>query len=641
MIPRWVRVRLLLCAGVLAACFVALGRKAWTLQVDEAPRLAELGRKQYWRDVVLPPPRGSIRDIHGVELAVSVDVSSAYVNPRAIADVARSAAVLAPALRLDVRELEEKLASGRRFEWLRRHLSPDQARLVRALALPGVGVVAEPRRFYPARELAGPLLGFAGVDGRGIEGLELSLDAQLRGERTKVALLRDNNGQLVIPADGTPGAVPGADVTLTLDRYLQWSAERALAEGVRINQAKAGLAIVLDPRNGAVLAMASTPGLDPNAPAAAKEARNRPVTDAYEPGSVMKVFSIVAALDAGAIAPTDVIDVEGGKLAIGRRVIRDTHKGERLLIISDVVKFSSNVGAIKIARKLGKEKLHAALLRMGFGERTGIALPGEARGRVRDPERWGESGLATVSYGYGMTATPLQVAAAVAAVANRGIWHRPTILSRIGGDVIQPEARRVLGERAADDMREMLKTVMQKGGTADRIVVPGFTVAGKTGTAYKHDPVTKRYFTDKYLSSFIGFAPADDPRLAVLVMIDEPSAGKHYGGQVAGPVFAAIASEGLKYLGVAPTEPVTAPPPPAPAPDPEPVPDIEILDDSQDETLVTIPDFTGMSVGQVITTARERGLKLEIEGTGRAVEQFPPPGRAVKSIACHVTFDPG
>jgi cell division protein FtsI (penicillin-binding protein 3) len=406
MIPRWVRVRLLLCAGVLAACFVALGRKAWTLQVDEAPRLAELGRKQYWRDVVLPPPRGSIRDIHGVELAVSVDVSSAYVNPRAIADVARSAAVLAPALRLDVRELEEKLASGRRFEWLRRHLSPDQARLVRALALPGVGVVAEPRRFYPARELAGPVLGFAGVDGRGIEGLELSLDAQLRGERTKVALLRDNNGQLVIPADGTPGAVPGADVTLTLDRYLQWSAERALAEGVRSNQAKAGLAIVLDPRNGAVLAMASTPGLDPNAPAAAKEARNRPVTDAYEPGSVMKVFSIVAALDAGAIAPTDVIDVEGGKLAIGRRVIRDTHKGERLLIISDVVKFSSNVGAIKIARKLGKEKLHAALLRMGFGERTGIALPGEARGRVRDPERWGESGLATVSYGYGMTATP-------------------------------------------------------------------------------------------------------------------------------------------------------------------------------------------------------------------------------------------
>jgi cell division protein FtsI (penicillin-binding protein 3) len=191
-------------------------------------------------------------------------------------------------------------------------------------------------------------------------------------------------------------------------------------------------------------------------------------------------------------------------------------------------------------------------------------------------------------------------------------------------------------------MREMLKTVMQKGGTADRIVVPGFTVAGKTGTAYKHDPVTKRYFTDKYLSSFIGFAPADDPRLAVLVMIDEPSAGKHYGGQVAGPVFAAIASEGLKYLGVAPTEPVSAPPPPAPAPDPEPVPDIEILDaDSQDETLVTIPDFTGMSVGQVITTARERGLKLEIEGTGRAVEQFPPPGRAVKSIACHVTFDPG
>jgi cell division protein FtsI (penicillin-binding protein 3) len=283
---------------------------------------------------------------------------------------------------------------------------------------------------------------------------------------------------------------------------------------------------------------------------------------------------------------------------------------------------------------------------MGFGERTGIALPGEARGVVHAPARWGEAGLATISYGYGMTATPLQVAAALAAVANRGVWNRPHIVKGVGGgEAVEPERRRVLDDRAADEIREMLKLVMRKGGTGERIVVPGFAVAGKTGTAYKHDPETRRYSSNRYLSSFIGFAPADDPRLAIVVMIDEPSAGKHYGGQVAGPVFAAFAAEALKYLGVAPTEPTPPVPAPAPAPETDLPPDIEILPDSpseEDETaFVVIPDFTGLSVGQVLAAAAERGLRVEIEGTGRAVEQFPPPGRAVKSIACHVTFDPG
>jgi cell division protein FtsI (penicillin-binding protein 3) len=648
MSPRWVRVRLLCCAAVLTALFLGLAGKAWTLQVHQGPALAAVGRRQHWKELTLIPPRGSVRDTHGVELAVSVDVASAFVNPREVADLARTAAVLSRALRLDIRDLEEKLASGRHFEWLRRHLAPDEARLVKALALPGVGLAYEPRRFYPGRELAGPLLGFAGLDGRGLEGIELSLDTKLRGERAKMPVIRDRHGELVVPTEQAPAALPGADVTLTIDRFIQWSAERALLHGIREHRARAGLVVALDPRSGAVLALASWPTLDPNDPVGANEARNRPVVDAYEPGSVMKVFSVAAALDAGAVAPTDVIDVEGGRLQVGRRVIRDTHKGERLLLIGDIMKFSSNVGAIKIARRLGRERLHRALLALGFGARTNIELPGEARGVVRDPARWGEAGLATISYGYGITATPLQVAAALAAVANRGVWNRPHIVERIeapGAPAVAPEveSRRALSEKAAHDMTQMMKAVMLKGGTGESIVVPGFAVAGKTGTAYKHDPLTRRYSPDKYLSSFMGFAPADDPRLVVVVMIDEPSAGKHYGGPVAGPVFAAVVAESLKYLGVAGTEPVVAPPkPPASPPEPEPVPEIEIVDGPEpDGELTVIPDFTGMSVGQVLTLARERGVKVEIAGSGWAVRQFPPAGRAVKSITCHVTFDPG
>ncbi len=651
MSPKWVRVRLLAVTAVLGGLFVALAGKAWTLQIHDGARMGELSRKQHARELSLPPPRGSIRDVNGVELAVTVDVSSAFVNPREVADVAAAAPALAAALGLDVREVEEKLASSRRFEWLKRHIRPDQARLVRALSLRGIGVVAEPRRFYPARELAGTILGFAGLDGRGLEGIELSLDALLRGERRSSPVIRDRRGDLVIPTDSAPASVPGAHVTLTIDRFIQWTVERALTAGVTEHQAKAGIVVVLDPRTGGILAMASWPPLDPNAPArAGHEARNRAVADAYEPGSVMKVFSVVAALDAGAISASEMIDVEGGRLQIGRRVITDTHKGENLLSIGDIVKYSSNVGAIKIARRLGKERLHDALVRFGFGAKTGVELPGERQGRVRAASTWGESGLATHSYGYGLLATPLQVAAAMNAVATGGIYRRPHIVRRVvapSGEVKDTpvEERRVLDARVAQTMNGMLQLVTQKGGTADKVRVPGFAVAGKTGTAYKLDAVTKRYAKDRYLSSFMGYVPAEDPRLVVLVLIDEPSAGKHYGGTVAGPVFAAIATESLRYLGVPATQPLSAEPPAevAAAPALEEAPDIEILADEPplDDELVIIPDFTSLSVGQAVALARARGLRLEIEGTGSAIEQFPPPGPALKSIACHVTFDPG
>jgi cell division protein FtsI (penicillin-binding protein 3) len=650
-ISRWVRFRLILAALVMTGLFTALGAKAWTLQVRDGARMRALGEEQYLKELVLPAPRGAIRDANGVELALSVQVPSAFVNPREVGDVAGSAAAVAQALKLDVREVEEKLASGRHFEWLKRHISVEEARKLRALALPGIGTADEPQRFYPGRELAGTLLGFADIDGRGVEGLELSLDEKLRGERAKLPVIRDRRGEVVIDGEAPISVAAGASVTLTIDRFIQYSAERALADGIRENKAKAGVAIVLDPKSGAILAMTSFPGLDPNAPA--KDGRDRPVVDAYEPGSVMKVFSVVSALDAGAVKPGDTVDVEGGRLQLGKHVITDTHKGLGVIPVGEVITVSSNVGAVKIARRLGAEKLHDGLAKLGFGSRTGVELPGELRGRLRDAGSWGEAGLATVAYGYGMQATPLQVAAALQVVAAGGVAYRPFIVRRVvdgEGHVVSeaaPEPRPVLSDKAARDMTAMMKTVTQKGGTASKLSVPGFLVAGKTGTAYKHDPVTHKYSTDKYLASFIGFVPADDPRLAIVVMIDEPSAGKHFGGDVSAPVFATIASETLKYLGVPATEKIEA----RPASDVveidpravrdaerEAVPDEEVVESGD---LVALPDFTGMSVAQALALAQTRGIKLEIEGTGRATRQFPPPGRAVKSITCHVTFDPG
>jgi cell division protein FtsI (penicillin-binding protein 3) len=653
---KWVRLRLIAAAVVLTGLFGALAAKTWTVQIRDGEKLVALGHDQWLHEVEIPAPRGTILDANGVELAVTVNVDSAVAYPREVVDVAEAAGRTARALGMDVRDVEEKLASSRQFEWLKRRLAPDEARRVRELGVPGVRLVPEPRRFYPGGPLAGPVLGFAGRDGKGLDGVELALDAHLLGESARMNVIRDRRGDMVMATDldprgavAPPSASAGATVVLTIDRFVQFIAERALAAGVRDNKAKAGTAVVMDPRTGEILAMASSPTCDPNDPGSAKEGRNRPVVDAYEPGSVMKVFSIVTALDAGAVKPDDPIDVEGGKLQIGKRIIRDAHHGPSILSVTEVVKTSSNVGATKIARKLGRDKLAEGLIGLGFGKRTGIQLPGEAAGRVRPPETWGEAGLATVSYGYGMQATPLQIASAFSAIANGGQYLPPTVVKKIvdsDGKVVfehSPRARRVLGERAARQMVEMLKQVMMKGGTGEKIVLPGFVLAGKTGTARKLDPATKQYSMEHYMSSFMGFAPADDPRLLILVMIDEPHGGQYYGGSVAGPVFVAIAGEVLKYFGVAADAPIVAPQPPAahlpPAASSAPdEPEIEIL---PDDDVSVIPDFTGLSVGQAVDLARARGVKIEVEGTGRAVRQFPAPGRALKSITCHVTFDPG
>ncbi len=657
-LPRWVRLRVHIVAGMITLMLMLVGWKAYGLQIGEGERYRRLAERQHFRTIEVPGARGPIFDIQGRELAVSVDVDSVVADPRAVVDVTGTADALARALDMDAADLEAKLASRKRFIWIQRHVTPEQAEAVRALDLPGIDLRAEPRRFYPGRGLACSVLGFADVDGRGVDGVEASLDDLLTGKQETTEALRDARGRTLLT--GQIAAEPGTAVTLTIDRSIQSFTERALAEAVSYHRARAGTAIVIEVATGEVLAMANVPSWDPNDPSslAERKARNRAVTDAYEVGSGMKVFTIAAALDAGVVRPGTWIETSNGELRIGAKVIRDSYH-DQSLDIGGILKRSSNVGAVRVAIKLGAERLHAALMAFGFGSPTDIELPGERSGFIRKPERWGKLRLATIAFGYGLTSTPLQVVSALAAIGNGGVYQEPRLVKRVTnahGEVVfehKPIGRRVLKEQTARIVTRMLGHVFDKGksgGTARDIDVPGYRAGGKTGTAHKVDPRSGTYSEDRYLSSFIGLAPLDAPRIAVLVIIDEPRGEDHYGGRVAGPPFARIVSETLRYLGVPAEKKAELVPPPADAdPEPEVVaevpPDLgpEVWNDAEqplvdDPDGILIPDFEGMSMARAVELAAKAGIALEVEGSGRAESQSPPAGSRTRPARVHVVF---
>lgn len=667
---KWVRLRMFFAASLIVAIFAALGYRSFVLQIREAHRLKAMAEDQYLRDVELPPKRGRILDRAGAELAASALVDSVHANPRAIgaANAPEYARRLAEALHLDRREVEKKLKVRRYFAWIKRRITPEEARAVRELGLANVYLDKEPRRYYPNRGLAGPLLGYAGLDAVGVEGIELQYDRHLRGSRQAVPGLRDALGRAVLVSGlGDAGEVAGSDLYTTIDRYIQFRLEKALEKGVQANHAKAGVAVALDPKNGEVLAIATVPSLNPNEPEGARErgVRNRAVTDPFEPGSTMKTFTIAGAVDAGVVRPDEKWWCENGRFRVGPATIHDTHEvGEATT--TEVLARSSNICTAKIAQRLGRERLNEVLLRFGFGRPTGVDLPGERAGNVRSPQRMGPVETATISFGQGMTATPLQVAAGYAAIANGGTWHRPHVMRKIvdgSGQVVQahqPEGRQVLSAEAARAMREMLHAVTQKGGTAEKLSVPGYSFAGKTGTAQKVDPVTRHYSTDKWASSFVGFAPKDDPRLVIFVVVDEPWGVTHYGSTIAGPIFAEAMADALRWLGVPPDMPeklvakgeasagvsvsanVGASAGEAASEDEGEEQDgyVTPADDPRAIAHSEVPDFTGMSVAEALDAARRSGLRLEVYGSGLATAQSPGPGEARRGAACRVVFTP-
>jgi cell division protein FtsI (penicillin-binding protein 3) len=559
-IPHNARLRAYLAGAVLTFALVGVAARAWGLQVGEASKYRELAARQHSVDVNIPAPRGEVLDAQGRPLAVTADADSIWANPREIRDVTETAAKLAQLLDGEAAALEAKLGVDRRFVWVARHVKPEIAERVRTAKLAGITVTKEPRRWYPGRTIGGPVIGRADIDGNGLDGIELAMNEQLTGTRGAASAVRDAHGKRMF-ADGVSEPLPGATIKLTLDRSIQAIADTALADAIQKNAAKSGSAVVLDVATSRVLALASYPTYDSNTgEGIADGARDRPVTDAFEAGSGMKLFTIASALDNAVVTPDTWFDVSNGA-KVGIKTFTDVHH-DTSLTTAKIIKRSSNVGTVKIAQRLGAARLHETLSKFGFGARSGIELPGEQRGSVRKPETWRDIELATMAFGYGLTVTPLQIAAAVAAIGNDGVYTPPRIVSSIG-DAVQPaaESRRAIKSETAAQLRKMMASVFEggkDGGTAQSVVVPGFRCGGKTGTAHKWDHETHTY-AKKYLASFVGLAPIDKPRIAIVVMIDEPTGEDYFGGLVAGPVFGIIASESLRYLGV-PGESLVCPP---------------------------------------------------------------------------------
>jgi cell division protein FtsI (penicillin-binding protein 3) len=678
-LSRWVRVRLWVCGALLLGCLGLLIARAYVLQIREADQYRLMAEDQYLREVELPPHRGRILDRIGSELAASTEVDSVYANPRVVragqpeppeATVRR----LAATLKLDRKEIVRRLRSTHYFSWLKRRISPDEAQAVRALNLPGVGLVKEAKRYYPNRGLGGNLLGWVGMDAVGLEGIELSYDRFLRGSRSAIPSIQDARGKKLLTSGvGDLSRDSGHDVHLTLDKFIQMRLEKALEEGVASARAKAGVAVALDPQTGEILGMASVPSVNPNDPGAGPAgSRNRAVTDPFEPGSTMKPFSIAAALEGGAIKVDQEWDCEGGKWKVGKATIHDAEP-EYTLTTTQVLARSSNICTAKITRRLGKEGLYRFLRKFGFARPTGVDLPGERAGTLRNPASWGEVAFATISFGQGMTATPLQLATALSAIANGGTLYRPHLVRKVTdpkGQVVldqPPDGERVTSPEVARAMREMMRAVMLKKGTGEKLDIPGYPVAGKTGTAQKVDPATRRYSPDHWASSFMGFAPYDNPRLVLYVLIDEPQ-GSHYGAAVAGPVFVKVMSVVLPYLGVAPKNDPQAQANPAPtqagaaqagaaqanasavpakvlAETPALADDVEAEDAGEEPAALgpdkdRVPDFRGLGLGAALALAGRVGLRLEISGSGRAVSQVPPPGSPIRGPVCKLRLAP-
>ena len=559
------RLRALLLGGALLLVFAAVLGRAAKVQLFDRSRLSRLQRDQTRRELEWAPRRGLIVDRRGEPLAVTRDVDSVFADPTAFETARareRAAAQLAQALKADRRKLLEKLTQpDKKFVWLKRKIDEAAAARVRALALDGIELVKEPKRFYPQRELAGHVLGFVG-ESAGQEGLERELEPLLKGKSVQVQATRDARGNIVLEHGAPdPSELTGATVTLTLDSAIQLAAEKELAKAVKAAGAAGGWAVVEDVNTGAILALAGNPVFDANKPGRDPMVwRDRAVQDQLEPGSTIKSFVVAKAIDEGVLRPGELLWCEHGLWAHAGRKLHDTHPID-WATPATVLRESSNICAAKIGERLGKEKIIAGLEAFGFGEKTSVGLPGEARGALGDPRKMPQIALDTTAFGQGMSATGIQEVNAMAAIANGGVLLRPYLVDRIvapGGAVLEQngreEVRRAISPETSRTLTAMLEEVVAKG-TGTRAALAGYRAAGKTGTAQKVDPIRGGY-GDKRLSSFLGFVPADAPRVAILVVIDEPAAKgvDATGGMVAAPAWGAIARETLRQLGVMPEQ---------------------------------------------------------------------------------------
>ncbi len=540
--------------GLMLLGLTAVFGRAVYLQLFATDYLQAQGDARYLRSVEIAPSRGMILDRNGEPLAISAPVDSIWADPGTLGSAPEQWPELATALGVKVSDIKTNVENyaGREFMYLKRHLSPPDAQKIVDLKIPGVSVQREYRRYYPAGPIFGHVLGFTNVDDQGQEGLELAYNKYLAGTPGKKRVMRDRKGHVVEDVESIHPVEDGKDLSLSLDSRIQYMTYRYLQSAVREHDAKGGSAVVLDAKNGEILAMVNEPTFNPNNRSGIKDGkfRNRAVTDVLEPGSTVKPFTIAMALDSGRFSPATAIDTSPGWLRIGRHTIRDVHDyGE--LTVSAVITKSSNVGVAKIALQLPVADLITLYRRIGFGELSGSSLPGEVVGSLVQRNRWREIEHATLAYGYGVSVTPLQLARAYTALASDGKLLPVTMIKRTGA----VRGEQVIDPDIASQVRSMLETVAGSEGTAKLARLAQYRVAGKTGTVHKLD-ANGRYAPKRYLSLFVGFVPVSDPRFVMAVVVDEPRGKKYYGGQVAAPVFAGVMKGALRLRNVAPDLPL-------------------------------------------------------------------------------------
>jgi len=699
---RWVKFRMGVLCSLLAVGLTSVVSSAFNIQVKHGAEWRMIAERQRQKKLKVNPTRGSILDRNGEPLAVSVDVPSVAVNahemvrgipePKASMLLDANAAKLSAALGLSFPEVQQKLKSKRRFAWLKRRISQDESTALRALidprrpdAIRGLMIEGEGHRFYPGREALWGVVGFVGGDGAGLDGVEKAYDEDLKGNPDAVSALRDRKGTILF-GDGLDDerSLVGDDVHLSLDLGLQFQVQEDLEAALRAFEGKSGSAVVIDPNTGEVLAMASAPGYNPNdyADSPLEARRHHALADRIEPGSTMKIFTLAAALAEGKLDPAKAMFCENGAWTIGGVTIHDTHP-ESMLMPAQVIAKSSNICAAKIGLSLGEAGLYGALKRFGFGEPTGLGLPGETSGVLRAKGRpWFDVETASASFGQGISVTTMQLAMAMSAIANGGRLLEPLLVRKVtsgSGAVVREELptlkREVVPPAAARMITEMMSGVVEEGGTGREAYIPGYRVAGKTATAQKADPSTGKYDPDKFVSSFVGFVPAQKPRFVIAVVVDEPWVA-HLGGQVAAPVFRRIAMRALSRYGVAPSGDVAKQPITFPLEDPTPRVYADVAKSNAtpeltgptgavasptgkpgapatsasvavavappaDAPRVAVPEVSGLTARDAVKAIASLGLMPVLEGTGTVQKQDPPAGvPVIKGTTVKLKLEP-
>jgi cell division protein FtsI (penicillin-binding protein 3) len=664
---KWLKFRMATILLFFLVLYLALISRAFQLQILSGNFLRQLAEKQHTKAMEIPPERGMIFDRNGEKLAATVMADSVCADPSKIIDHAQFARKVSRIIGVDSGLLERHLSASRNFCWLARRVNPEEASRIEALDLDGVYIVKEPKRFYPSGELAGHLLGFVGLDSEGLEGLERRYEKFLKGTPQKLIWSRDAKGKWLYPRIEKAAVQEdqASHLVLTIDSRIQYVVESQLREAIRDKGAKGGFAVVMDPKTGEILALADEPAFDPNHYSfySVGKGGNKAIGDCFDPGSTFKPFLAAGALEEGVVKERDRFNCENGSYAIGDRVIHEAnHKHYSVLTFPEILKYSSNIGCVKISERLGKEKFYHYIRQFGFGSRTGIDLPGESPGLLRPSSEWTHVDTANHAFGQGISVTALQLVTALSAIANQGVLMKPFVVKGLvnkNGQVIQAYrptvVRRVISPESARRLTAILTDVVEaEDGTGKNARIAGIHVAGKTGTSQKYDSARRVFSLERVRTSFMGFFPAENPQVVMLVILDEPQR-ERWGGLAAAPVFRKIGEQILDCFKTTIRE--------MPSPDmirpgsdmkvrlvsashiipqdiPRPLNQKPSLTLASNESLV--PDFRSMTIREALKQAREKSIELKILGSGWAVNQDPLPGAPISdNRSCTVTFSTG